>query len=259
VKPRADKVAPTDTPPPSPPQEEPSTEPSLETPQIDTPSETDQGLSESIPTEGVDATDPFESTETPQVPDLSETPDVPDSSDSSDIPDMSPPTFDADEPSGVTEDISQEEPQEPQAPSSEGTSIPDFDDQMGQGQGGQQDIFGDLVSPIESSDGDLTEKILQDLESQTKSSAQAAPKEYVAPPDYEYPGRGLVYNCKALHWACVDGPSYKTCEENALYLKENNKAPECYPFNVYETSNGCVSMQNRMVSSGASTDFCNEY
>lgn len=237
MKPRADKIPQTETPPPSPPQEEPSTEPSVETPPMDSPIE-------SI------STDPFESTETE-----TDTPQAPETSDFSDIPDMSPPV-DADESAAVTEDIPQEEPQ---VPSSEGTSIPDFDDQTGQGQGGQHDIFGDLVSPIESSDGDLTEKILQDLESQTKSSAQDAPKQYVAPPDYEYPGRGLVYNCKALHWACVDGPSYKTCEENALYLKENNKAPECYPFNVYETSNGCVNMQNRMVSSGASTDFCNEY
>lgn len=128
-------------------------------------------------------------------------------------------------------------------------------DQVGQGQL-PNDVYGDLSSPIEDSEGDLTEKILQDLENQTKADATEKPTEYVAPPDYEYQGRGLVYNCKAQHWACVDGPSYKTCEQNASYLKENSKTPECYPFNIYETGKGCTNMQNRMVSSGASTDFC---
>ena len=132
------------------------------------------------------------------------------------------------------------------------------DDQVGGQLEGNVDIYGDLASPIEDQGGDLTEKILQDLETQTKTAVEG-PAEYVAPPDYEYPGRGLVYNCKALHWACVDGPSYKICEQNAAYLQDNNKAPECYPFNIYETSHGCTSMQNRMVSSGANTDFCNGF
>lgn len=121
---------------------------------------------------------------------------------------------------------------------------------------GNADPFGNLSSPIEDTQGDLTEKILQDLESQTKATQDETPVEYVSPPDYEYPGRGLVYNCKAGHWACVDGPSYKTCELNASYLKLKQADPECYPFNIYETARGCTNMQNRVVSSGASTDFC---
>lgn len=120
------------------------------------------------------------------------------------------------------------------------------------------DSMGDLSSPIDDQEsGDLTEKILQDLENQTKTKVSETPAQYVAPPDYEYTGRGLVYNCKALHWACIDGPSYKTCEDNFNFQKSKNAKPECYPFNVYETTRGCANMQNRMVSAGSKTEFCN--
>lgn len=120
------------------------------------------------------------------------------------------------------------------------------------------DSMGDLSSPIDDQEGgDLTEKILQDLENQTKTKVSETPAQYVAPPDYEYTGRGLVYNCKALHWACIDGPSYKTCEDNFNFQKSKSAKPECYPFNVYESTRGCANMQNRMVSAGSKTEFCN--
>jgi len=89
-----------------------------------------------------------------------------------------------------------------------------------------------------------------------KSETKKQVTTYTNPPDYEYRGRGLVYNCAGKHWACVDGASYKTCEDNfssTTYLKKNI---ECYPFNVYESVRGCESMQNRVVSSNAKTDFC---
>ena len=112
---------------------------------------------------------------------------------------------------------------------------------------------------IPTDDGNITDQILQDLEKQAKDNQPVEQKkEYVSPPDYEYRGRGLVYNCKGKHWACVDAPSYKTCEENASSVKFLNKKTECYPFNVYETPKGCENMQNRMVSSSAKTQFCNE-
>lgn len=105
----------------------------------------------------------------------------------------------------------------------------------------------------------ITDQILEDLEKQAKSSKPLeTKKEYVAPPDYEYRGRGLVYNCKGKHWACVDAPSYKTCEDNSSSVKFLNKKVECYPFNIYDTQKGCESMQNRMVTSAAKTGFCNE-
>lgn len=116
---------------------------------------------------------------------------------------------------------------------------------------GNQDILG--------SEDNLTDQILEDLEKQAKKTEPAQTrKQYVAPPDYEYRGRGLVYNCTGKHWACVDAPSYKTCEDNSSSVKYLNKTTECYPFNVYETAKGCESMQNRMVSSSAKTNFCSE-
>jgi hypothetical protein len=111
------------------------------------------------------------------------------------------------------------------------------------------------------SEDNLTEQILKDLENQAqgKEKAKAAVKtEYVSPPNYENVGRGLVYNCTGKHWACIDGPSYKSCEENASSNKFLTKKTECYPFNVYETQSGCEKMQNRMVSSSAKTEFCSE-
>lgn len=115
---------------------------------------------------------------------------------------------------------------------------------------------GETTTPGDES---ITDQILQDLEKQAKDTQPVEQKkEYVSPPDYEYRGRGLVYNCQGKHWACVDAPSYKTCEDNSSSVKYLKKKTECYPFNVYETPRGCESMQNRMVSSSAKTGFCNE-
>lgn len=109
------------------------------------------------------------------------------------------------------------------------------------------------------SEDNLTDQILQDLENQAKDTEKKPVKtEYVAPPNYENVGRGLVYNCTGKHWACVDAPSYRNCEDNASSNKFAKKKVECYPFNVYEAQSGCEKMQNRMVSSGAKTDFCAE-
>lgn len=116
--------------------------------------------------------------------------------------------------------------------------------------------MGEATTPGEDN---LTDQILEDLEKQAKDTQQPEQKkEYVAPPDYEYRGRGLVYNCSGKHWACVDAPSYKTCEDNASSVKYLNKKTECHPFNVYETPKGCEGVQNRMVSSSAKTAFCAE-
>jgi hypothetical protein len=124
-----------------------------------------------------------------------------------------------------------------------------------------------LTSSPDTADGNeptaenntITDQILSDLEKQAKSSRPVEEKkEYISPPDYEYRGRGLVYNCKGKHWACVDGPSYKTCEDNSSSVKYLKKTTECYPYNIYETIKGCESMQNRMVSSSVKTSFCSE-
>lgn len=110
---------------------------------------------------------------------------------------------------------------------------------------------------VATDDSSVTDKILEDLEKQVKKDQpKEVKKEYVAPPDYEYKGRGLVYNCAGKHWACVDAPSYKTCEDNFSSVTFKKKTVECYPFNVYDNTRGCESMQNRVVSSNAKTGFC---
>lgn len=132
-----------------------------------------------------------------------------------------------------------------------------FEDQPSETSGISEDIIGEDTPG--TSEDDLTDKILLDLEKQVKTKkAEDVKKEYVAPPNYEYRGRGLVYNCQGKHWACVDGPSYKTCEDNASSLKYLKRPAECYPFNVYETVKGCEGTQYRMVSSSAKTKFCQE-
>lgn len=121
--------------------------------------------------------------------------------------------------------------------------------------GGEDTIGEDM--PL-GDDSNLTDQILQDLEKQAKNDQQDDVKEYTPPPDYDYRGRGLVYNCQGKHWACIDGPSYKKCEDNSSSVNYLKRPVECYPFNVYETVKGCEGMQYRMVSSSAKTNFCNE-
>lgn len=114
-------------------------------------------------------------------------------------------------------------------------------------------------SPQSDSSDKFTQDILQDLEKQVRESKEdETVKEYVSPPNYEYVGRGLVYNCPGKHWACVDGPSFKSCEDNNASIKYLKKKVECHPYNVYESIKICENMQNRMVSSSAKTTFCDQ-
>lgn len=108
-----------------------------------------------------------------------------------------------------------------------------------------------------TADDNLTEQMLRDLEKQSTTTKPLEPvKDYVAPPDYEYRGRGLVYNCSGKHWACVDGPTYKICEQNSSSNKFLGKSTECHPHSVFENQKGCENVQKIMVSSSFKTGFC---
>lgn len=109
--------------------------------------------------------------------------------------------------------------------------------------------------------GDMTDKILEDLEKQLKqnekkSTVQAVEK-YVPPPQYDYPGRGLVYNCRGKHWACIDAGSYQQCAQNHGFLYTQKKGKECYPDSVYNSDSACRWVQKNKITSNAKTNFCN--
>jgi hypothetical protein len=87
------------------------------------------------------------------------------------------------------------------------------------------------------------EEKLNKIITQVDEDTKAEVKEYVAPPNYEIAGRGLVYNCVNKHWACVERESYFTCEKNSRWLKKKKKAPECAIQNVYSTDSDCQTTQ----------------
>lgn len=121
------------------------------------------------------------------------------------------------------------------------------------------DQVTDGEKPAES--GDMTEQILKDLEKQIgadqAATAQPTSAAYVNPPDYENVGRGLVYNCIGKHWACVDGPSFKICQQNNTALKNQNRSKECYPDSIYQSDSACGWVQKQKITGNAKTDFCN--
>ena len=157
-----------------------------------------------------------------------------------------------------------DEPQVEEATTASGTDIPVIEETtkpsdeavISENPNSSGDTVGEGAEP--SGDGTITDKILEDLEQQVKNEKpKEVIKEYVSPPDYEYRGRGLVYNCAGKHWACVDAPSYKMCENNFSSINYLKKKVECYPANIYESTKGCELMQNRNVSSNQKTEFCN--
>lgn len=77
-----------------------------------------------------------------------------------------------------------------------------------------------------------------------------------APPSYEVLGRGLVYNCKDKHWACIDKPQYIACNKNMKWNKAKGNALECVVQNVYNSEEDCIKVQKYNVSTNLATTFC---
>ncbi len=80
--------------------------------------------------------------------------------------------------------------------------------------------------------------------------------EYTEPPKYEILGRGLVYNCKGKHWACVDKTNYQICFKNMKHNEVNGKPSECVTQNVYANEGDCSTIQRYNVSTNVATSFC---
>lgn len=91
---------------------------------------------------------------------------------------------------------------------------------------------------------------------ETVSEEDELADDYISPPRYNRFGRGLVYNCKGKHWACVDQYSYLTCRENEKWNKQKNKKIECKTKNVYATSSDCIKVQTYYTNNSENTDFC---
>ena len=110
--------------------------------------------------------------------------------------------------------------------------------------------FTDMMNQIESEveDKDATEsmqdqlnKIVEKVSEKKENPVQEV--DYVEAPDYEKFGRGLVYNCKEGHWACVDKESWFQCRQNDYWTKQNNKPKECVISDVYSSISDCRIMQ----------------
>lgn len=78
-----------------------------------------------------------------------------------------------------------------------------------------------------------------------------------APPSYDQLGRGLVYNCKDRHWACLDKPSYVTCNKNMKWNKSKGNPAECVVQDIYSSDEDCAKVQKYNVSTSLATPFCN--
>lgn len=94
-------------------------------------------------------------------------------------------------------------------------------------------------------------KILNETKKQVEQNV-----EYIAPPDYTKFGRGLVYNCKGKHWACIDRTRWFECKNNLKYTNFYGKDKECVTVNVYGNQKDCRVMQLHNINTNTETNFC---
>lgn len=117
---------------------------------------------------------------------------------------------------------------------------------------------GEAKEATENKGGDIAEDILKNIKdegSQTSPSEKAEVKATEAP-DYLKSGRGLVYNCKGKHWACVSKDQYTQCKNNRLWNEQNDKPSECHDISVLATEKDCSTAQKIKIDSLAKTSFC---
>jgi len=108
----------------------------------------------------------------------------------------------------------------------------------------QQQEITDMISEIE-----------KDVKNE-KTNQEKNKFKYVPPPDYNYPGRGLVYNCLNKHWACVDKVPYSQCRDHYLWSHEKKKNPLCAPIDVYASDKDCIRAQTYNINTLKSVDKC---
>lgn len=233
----SDAPAPTDTPVPA-----------------DVTATTDTPTDVTIPTDAPVPTDVAATTDTPTPTDTTAPADVPGTTDA---PVDS--TIAADTP-GPADQAPTPAPDIPSTTDVPATDAPPGPDAALPTLGGEGAVTDQVVDGVPGGEGDMTDKILEDLEKQLKANEEqnAVPvaKEYIRPPNYDYVGRGLVYNCLGKHWACIDAGSFQVCQQNHSYLKDKNKSKECYPDSVYQSNSACGWVQKSKITANTKTNFC---
>lgn len=118
---------------------------------------------------------------------------------------------------------------------------------------------GEAKEKTDQAKGDIAEDLLNNLkdeEASSSSTSKAGEVKETTPPDYLRSGRGLVYNCKGKHWACVSKDQYAQCKSNRLWNTQNDKASECHDVSVYATEKDCSTAQKIKIEGLAKTNFC---
>ena len=69
-------------------------------------------------------------------------------------------------------------------------------------------------------------------------------------------GRGLVYNCKDKHWACIDRLSYFQCRDHARWSISKSKNPDCVINSVYASGKSCSLAQLQMIEKLEIPKYC---
>ena len=143
------------------------------------------------------------------------------------------------------------------APTPEAVVTPDFMENIG-----QTTPSDNVPTPQAEQDNSLdalmqaVDKSGKMAEDNMKTQLGRNDPSYIEPPNYLRTGRGLVYNCREGHWACVDKFSYFTCFENQKWNEENVQGAECVTRDVYASGADCAAIQKFYVNKPEPTDFC---
>lgn len=108
----------------------------------------------------------------------------------------------------------------------------------------------------EKSEGEAVDVVKDLQENIGKTEPTSKKVEETLAPDYLKSGRGLVYNCKDGHWACVPRDQYLQCKNNHLWNLQSNKPFECFEISVYATEKDCTMAQKHKIDTLAKNDFC---
>lgn len=126
---------------------------------------------------------------------------------------------------------------------------------------GEKSDLGQISEDTSSQDNPISPAINVDLLAEdTSKEEEAIPqgplgkkelfdfikiKEDEDPPimQYDIIGRGLVYNCKENHWACVNRSNYFNCIKKMKFDLRDNNPSTCVAKDVYASDEDCGNAQ----------------